>query len=159
MFCLSIGYACSCGTSQSAMPSGVVSHYRPCLLVWYVTISHVCWCGTILQTMPTAAYIYTSREQMEEGWLKVWSYLTWVPLHQTSAHPGSLLDLPDYTAQLYQTCMLGSFIQLHMFVKCYIRQGIWSVTNPSDMLKTLVCKICWLLSLKPPLIYQILSDT
>ena len=101
---------------------------------------------------------------MEEGWLKVWSYLTGVPLHQTSADPASLLDLPDYTVQLYQKCMLGSFIQLHMFVKCSIRQGIWSVTNPSDMLTgrvplTRVCKICWLLSLKPPLIYQILSDT
>ena len=34
----------------------------------------------------------------------------------------------------YQTCMLGSWIHLRMSVKCCsIKQGIWSVTNPSDM--------------------------
>ena len=58
-----------------------------------------------------------------------------VPLHQTSADPVSLSNMHACTVQLHQTCMLGSFIQLHVFVRCcYIRQGIWSVTNPSDML-------------------------
>ena len=81
--------------------------------------------------------------------------LIWVPLHQTSADPVSLSDMPACTVQLYQICMLGSFIQLHMLVKCcFIRLGIWSVTNPSDMLTgrvplPRVCKIFRLLYLKP----------
>ena len=41
-----------------------------------------------------------------------------VPLHQTSADPVSLSNMHACTVQLYQTCMLGSFIQLHIFVKC-----------------------------------------
>ena len=45
-----------------------------------------------------------------------------------------LSDMPAYTSQLYQTCMLGSFIQIHVFVKCFsIRQEIGYVTNPPDM--------------------------
>ena len=45
-----------------------------------------------------------------------------------------LLDMPVCTVQLYQTCMLGSFIQIHVFVKCFsTRQDIWYVAKPSDM--------------------------
>ena len=50
------------------------------------------------------------------------------------ADPVPLSDMPACTVQLYQTCMLGSFIQIRMFVKCCsTRLDIWSVTNPSDM--------------------------
>ena len=69
-----------------------------------------------------------------------------------------------YKLQLYQTCMLGSWIHLRMFVKCYsIKQGIWSVTNPSDMPTGRMplpqgCKICWVPSWMPSWIYQILND-
>ena len=49
-----------------------------------------------------------------------------------SADP--LSDIPACTVQLYQTCMLGSFIQINVFVKCFsTRQEIWYVTNPPDM--------------------------
>ena len=34
--------------SLSAVPDGVVNHYRSCLLVWFITISHACWCGASL---------------------------------------------------------------------------------------------------------------
>ena len=33
------------------MPAGVVPHYKSCLLVWYLTISHACWCGASLKIM------------------------------------------------------------------------------------------------------------
>ena len=50
------------------------------------------------------------------------------------ADPVPLSDMPACTGQLYQTCMLGSFIQIHVFVKCFsIRHEIWYVTNPPDM--------------------------
>ena len=50
------------------------------------------------------------------------------------ADPVPLSDMSVCTVQLYQTCMLGSFIQIHVFVKCFsIMQGIWYVTNPPDM--------------------------
>ena len=34
--------------SLSVVSAGVVNHYRLCLLVWYITISHACWCGASL---------------------------------------------------------------------------------------------------------------
>ena len=34
------------------MPSGVVSHYQPCLLVCCPTIGHAFWCGVLSSTMP-----------------------------------------------------------------------------------------------------------
>ena len=52
--CFSICYTCWYGVSLSAcllvwfsllaVPAGVMLHYRSCLLVWYLTISHACWC-------------------------------------------------------------------------------------------------------------------
>ena len=35
------------------MPSGVLPHYRQCLLVWCLTISHACWCVASLYDMPS----------------------------------------------------------------------------------------------------------
>ena len=34
-----------------------------------------------------------------------------------SVDPMPLSDMPTCTMQLYQTCVLGSFIQIHVFVK------------------------------------------
>ena len=72
---------------------------------------------------------------MEEGWLQVWCYLYRGAI--TSDMPAdlvSLLDMSACTVQLYQTCMLGSFIQIRVFIKCCsIMQEIWYVTNPPDM--------------------------
>ena len=42
---ITIGDTFWCGTSLSGMHVGVVPHYRPCLLAWYLIISHFCWCG------------------------------------------------------------------------------------------------------------------
>ena len=51
-----------------------------------------------------------------------------------SADPVPLSDMPACTVQFYQTRMLGSFIQIHVLVKCFsIGQEIWYVTNPPDM--------------------------
>ena len=51
-----------------------------------------------------------------------------------SADTVTLSNMPACTVQHYQTCMLGSFIQICELVKCCsIRQDIWSVTNPSGM--------------------------
>ena len=57
-----IGLAFSCGASLSALSVDVVSHYRPCLLAWNLTIGHACW------SIATATDNLTSRVQMEEGW-------------------------------------------------------------------------------------------
>ena len=72
---------------------------------------------------------------MEEGWLQVWcySYRGAITLDMF-ANLVPFSDMPVCTVQLYQTCMLGSFIQIHVFVKCFsIRQEIWYVKNPPDM--------------------------
>ena len=41
--CLTIGHAFWCGASLYVISSGVVPHYRPCLLAWYLTVAHDCW--------------------------------------------------------------------------------------------------------------------
>ena len=80
-----------------------------------------------------------------------------------SADLVQLSDMPACTVQLYQTCMLGSFIQIQVFVKCFsIRQEIRYVTNPPDMPTgkvrlPWVCKTYQLPAWMPSLIYQILS--
>ena len=72
--------------------------------------------------------------------------------------------MPACKIQLYLTCMLGSWINLRMFVNCYsIKQGIGSVTNPYDMptdrmLHPQGCKTCRVLSWMPSWIYKILND-
>ena len=79
--------------------------------------------------------ILTSWVQMEEGWLQVrcYSYRGAIT-SDTSADPVPLSDMPAFTVQLYQACLLGSYIQIHVFVKCFcIRQDIRYVTNPPDM--------------------------
>ena len=137
VWCLIINHACWCvyyrsclivcchitnhtfwwGASLSVMPVGVVLHYRPCLLV-------NCHCNPY----------FTSCVYIEEGWLQGWYYLYRGAIIDMSADPVPLSDMPACTVQLYQTCMLGTFFQIRVFVKCcFIRQGIWSVTNPSDM--------------------------
>ena len=74
-----------------------------------------------------------------------------------------LADMPACTMQLYQTCMLGSFFQIPVFVKCLsIRQEIWYVTNPPNMPTCKVrlpraCKTYQLPARTPSWLYQILS--
>ena len=71
----------------------------------------------------------------EEGWLQVWCYsYRGAITSDMSADLVPLSDLPACTMQLYQTNMLGSFILMHVFVKCFsIWREIWCVTNPQDM--------------------------
>ena len=81
-----------------------------------------------------------------------------------SGDPVPLSDIPACTVQLYQTCMLVSFIQILQFVKCFsIKQEIWYDTYPPDMPTCKVrlprvCKTYQLPSWAPSGIYQILSD-
>ena len=82
----------------------------------------------------TSSDILTSLVQTEEGWQQVccYSYRNAIT-SDMSADPEPLSDMPACTVQLNQACMLGSFIQIHVFVKCFsIRQEIWYVTNPPD---------------------------
>ena len=106
------------------MPFGVVPSYRTCLLVCchYNRYS-------------------TSRVQMGEGWIQLWCYLYIGAITSDMSADPVPLSMPASTVQLYHTCMLCSFIQIHVFVNCFsIRQGIWSVTYPSDMPTGVRCR-------------------
>ena len=115
------------------MLSGVVPHCRSCLLVWCLTIGHTYWRGTSLSAMPAGPFC-TSTDILTSG-VQVWCYsYRGAIASDMSADPVPLSDMPACTVQLYLTCMLGSFIQIHVFVKCFsIRQEIWYVTNPPGM--------------------------
>ena len=118
------------------MPFDVVPHYRPCLLVDF--------------SLQPTFWLVECRGKRDG--------------YKSSADPVPLSDMPACTVQLYQTCILGSFIQIYVFVKCFsIRQEIWYVTNPLDMPTGKVrlprgCKTYQLPAWTPSLIYQILSD-
>ena len=152
-WCFIIGHAFWFGTSLSAMPVDVVPHFRPCLLVWCLTVGHVFWCGASLKAMPVGvvphyrpcllvrfalqpAFLLVECRGNRDGY-KSGATLTEMPLHQTCLlilwHSNICL-LVQCNYIVYQTCMLGSFIQIHVFVKCFsLRQEIWYVTNPPDI--------------------------
>ena len=124
VWCLTISHAYWCVASLYVMPSGAVSHYHPCLLVCCLTIGHAFWCGASLSAMPVGVVLhyrpcllvnchcnqyFTSRVQMEEGWLQVWCYLhRGAIISEMSYDSVQHSDMPACTMQLYQTCMLGS---------------------------------------------------
>ena len=112
VWCLTIGHAFSCGASLSALPVGVVPHYRPCRLGWYLTIGHAC----LLLNCHCNGH-FTSRVQMKKDGVRCYLYSGAI-ISDMSADTVPLSDMPACTVQLYQTRMLGSFIQIRDFVKC-----------------------------------------
>ena len=82
------------------MPVGVV-----------LTIGYACW------SIATATDILLVEcRSKKDG---VWRYLySGAIISDMSADTVPLSDMAACTVQLYQTCMLGSFIQIREFVKC-----------------------------------------
>ena len=108
VWCLTIGHAFWCGASLYVISSGVVPHYRPCLLAWYLTIGHTCW---------SVLHVKRHFDQLSADGRGVWCYsYRGAITSDMSADPVPLSDMPALTVQLYQTCMLGSFIQIHGFL-------------------------------------------
>ena len=67
--------------------------------------------------LPKCNRYFTGRVQMGEGWLQVLCYLyKGVITSDMSADSVPLSHMPACTVQLYQTCMLGSFNQIRVFV-------------------------------------------
>ena len=88
-WCLTINLACCCGASLYAMPSvlylaisvpagvvpyyksmpsGVVLHYQPCLLVWCLTIGNAFWCVSRYQLCLLVLYL------LIKSYLLVWCF-------------------------------------------------------------------------------------
>ena len=82
------------------MPVGVV-----------LTIGSACW------SIATATDILLvkCRWKKDGGWCHLYSGAI---ISDMSADTVPLSDMPACTVQLYQTCMLGSFIQIREFVEC-----------------------------------------
>ena len=99
------------------MPSGVVPHYQQCLLMWFLAIDHACHYRPCLLANCHCDQHFTSQMQMEEGWLQVWCYSFRCDItSDMSADPVPLYDMHACTVQLYQTCMLGSFIDTRVCI-------------------------------------------
>ena len=76
-----------------------------------LTIGYACW------FIATATDILLVKCTWKKG--GVWCYLySGAIISDMSADTVLLSDMPACTVQLYQTCMLGSFIQIREFVKC-----------------------------------------
>ena len=94
----------------------------------------------------TSTDILTSWVQREKGWLQVWCYSYRGAIQSDmSADLVPLSDMPACT-------VLGSFIQIHVFVKCFsFRQEILYVTDmPTCKVRlSRVCKTYHLLAWTP----------
>ena len=98
--------------------------------------------------LPQCNRYFTFRVQIGEGWLQVGCYLYRGAItSDVSAEVVPLSHMPACTVQLYQTCMLCSFIQVRVFVVLPHQ----SVTNPSVMPtgKVLLGLVCKLVSFYP----------
>ena len=51
-FCHSMLHLCWLCASLAAIPAGMVSHYKHCLLVWCLTINIACWYCVSLSALP-----------------------------------------------------------------------------------------------------------
>ena len=123
-WCLIINHAYWCIASLGAMPSGVEPQHKPCQLAWHLFIGNVFW------SIATTINILLVEFRWKKGGYKSGATCKEVPLYQTCL----MVHCHSCTMQLYQTGMLGSWIHLRVFAKCCsIKQGIWSVANPSDM--------------------------
>ena len=148
--CLTIGHAFWCSASLSTMPVGMVPHYRPCLLAWYLTIGHV------FRSNATEIKILRVECRWKKGDYKSGTTCIEVSLYQTCmmirCRSQICLMQCNY---IRHVCWVHEFIYACMFVKCCsIKQGIWSVTKPSDMPTCKMplpqgCKICWVPSWTP----------
>ena len=128
LWCLTIDHAFWCSASSSTMPVGVISHYRPCLLAWYLTIGHAFW------SIAIAINILRVECRWKKGGYKSGATCTEVVLYQTCLmiRCHSQICLLVQCNYIRHACWVPP--HLRMFVKCCsIKQGIWSVTNPSDM--------------------------
>ena len=122
VWCHTIGIAFLCGASLSAMRSGVLLYYRSCVLVCCLTIGHALFSDVSLSTVPVCVLPHCNRHftsQLQiEGLLQVWYYLLrGVIASDMFADLVLLSDSTACTVHLCQTCILGSFIQIRMFVK------------------------------------------
>ena len=86
-----IDHAFSCGASLSAMHSGVVPHYRPCLLVWCLIISHVFWSGAHYRLCLLV-------------WCLIINHACWCIV--------SLKAMPSRVVSHYQHCLLVWFLTI-----------------------------------------------
>ena len=111
------------------MPSGVVPHHQPCLLVCCLTIGHALWCGASSSTMPvgvvphfrpcllawylTICHAFWSMATainilLEEGWLQVWYFLyRGAIISDMSDDPVPLSDMPSWRMQLLSDMHAG----------------------------------------------------
>ena len=102
VYCLTIDHAFQRGASSSTMPVGVVPHYRPCLLAWFLTIGHAFW------SIATAINILLVECRWKNGGYKSGATCTGFIISGMHDNPVPLSDMPAFTIQLYQICVLGS---------------------------------------------------
>ena len=84
------------------MHVGVVHHYKPCLLAWYLTIGHAFW------SIATAINIILVECRWKKVGYKSGATCTEVQVSDISDDTVPFSNMPACIMQLYQTCMLGS---------------------------------------------------
>ena len=105
--CFSICYTCWYGTSLSAVPAGVMPHYRPYILMWCLNISpavlvwclskgHAFWCGASIQAMPSG--VVPLYRQCLLVWCLTINHACWCVT--------SLYVMPSGVVPHYQPCLL-----------------------------------------------------
>ena len=122
----------------------MVSHYRPCLLVWFLTRDHACWCSTSLKVMPVGVVPHY-RPCLLVWYLTIgnafWSIAIAINILRVECRwkKGGYKSGASCTeVVLYQTClMIRCNSQICLLVQCnYIRHACWVHES-----STYVCKV------------------
>ena len=115
------------------MPSGVVAHYQPCLLVCCLTIGHAFWCGASASTMPVVVVPHY-RPCLLACHLAIghafWSIATAINIllvERRWKKGGYKSDATCTEVLLYQTSlMIWYHSQICLLVECnHIRRACW----------------------------------
>ena len=113
------------------MSSGVVPHYRPCLLVWYLTLGYACW---------SFLHFWLVECRRKRNGYTSGASLTEVPIHQTCL----LIRCHSQTC-LQIRCGSHGFVKLisyqpgrHLeYIKFWVMHKLhhWDVTSNSSISK------------------------
>ena len=115
------------------MPSGVLAHYQPCLLVCCLTIGHAFWCGASASTIPVVVVSHYRpcmlawHLTLGHGFRSIATAINILLVKCRWKKGGYKSGATCTEVLLYQTCLMIRYhSQICLLVECnYIRHACW----------------------------------
>ena len=119
------------------MPSDVVPHNSPCLLVWCLAISHVCWCVASRKAMPSG--MVPHYQPCLLLWCLTIGHVFWCGASLSAISAGVVINIGDTfwcgtslsgmhvgVVPHYRPCLLAWYLT--------IDHACWSIATATDSL-------------------------